>query len=137
MSDKPSIARRWQDYRATKTVLFWSCAASIAATLIVGFGWGGWVRGGTANDMSNRAAADARAELASTICVSRFASGEDAAGRLALLKGTDSWKRDTLVEDGGWVTLPGVERPVAGAATLCARQLMDTTLPLKAASTSG
>lgn len=137
MSDKLSLARRWQDYRATKTVLFWSCAATIVATLIVGFGWGGWVRGGTANDMAARAAMDARAALASTICVNRFVSGEDAAARLAVLKGTDSWKRDTFVEDGGWVTIPGVERPVAGAASLCAQQLMDTTLPLKAARTSG
>lgn len=137
MSDKPSLARRWQDYHATKTVLFWSCAASIAATVIVGFGWGGWVRGGTAEDMANRAATDARAALASTICVNRFASGDEAAARLAVLKGTDSWKRDSLVEAGGWVTLPGVEKPVAGAAALCAQQLMDTTLPLKATRTSG
>jgi hypothetical protein len=137
MADKQSIAHRWQNFSASKTFVFWSCAASIVATLIVGFGWGGWVRGGTANDMASRAAADARAELASIICVSRFASGEDAAGQLALLKATDSWKRDTFVEDGGWVTLPGVERFVAGAASLCAQQLMNTTLPLKATRTSG
>jgi hypothetical protein len=137
MADKPSILRQWQDYKATKTQVFWSCAASVVVTIIVGFAWGGWVRGGTADEMATKAAAGARAELASAICVSRFASGPDATAQIAALKATDSWRRDAFLEERGWVALPGVEKPVMGAAGMCVQQLMDAPTPLKAAAVSG
>ena len=137
MADKPSISRRWANYRASKAVVVWACAGSVLATLIVGFGWGGWVKGGTAQEMATKAAADARAELAAAVCIHQFAKGTMATSQLALLQGVESWKRDSFIEEGGWVTLPGVERPVAGAANLCAQQLLDAKLPAKPAGTSG
>lgn len=136
MESKPSIARRWGDYRASKALVFWSCMASVVAALIVGFGWGGWVTGGTAQEMASKAAAGARAELAAAVCIHQFVNGANATTQLASLKGVDTWKRDSFIEDGGWVTLPGVEKPVAGAASLCAQQLMDVKLP-NAAGSSG
>jgi len=45
---KLSFGERWSQSRPTKTLVFWACAASVAATMIVGFTWGGWVTGGTA-----------------------------------------------------------------------------------------
>ena len=43
---------QWFDqYRASKTVLFWACAGSVILATIVGFSWGGWVTGGTARTM--------------------------------------------------------------------------------------
>jgi hypothetical protein len=137
MEGKPSVSRRWRDYRASKAVLIWSCAASIVVTMIVGFSWGGWVRGGTAQDMATKAAAEARTELAAAVCLHKFVNGPNATAQLASLKGTDSWKRDAFIEEGGWVTLPGVEKSVTGAASLCAQQLMDAKLPAKAAGSSG
>jgi hypothetical protein len=124
-----TLANRWHDYQVSKTAFFWSCAGCAVATMIVGFAWGGWVTGGTAGQMATRAAAGARAELTATICTSRFVSSPDATTALAALKASDSWKRDDLLEKGGWVTLPGIERPVAGAADLCVKQLMDATVP--------
>ena len=45
---------QWFDqYRASKTVLFWACAGSAIVATIVGFSWGGWVTGGTARDMAD------------------------------------------------------------------------------------
>lgn len=137
MATQQSLLERWEDYRASKTALFWSCAGCVVATLVIGFAWGGWVTGGTAGQMATQAATGARAELAATICVERFAKGPDATAQLASLKGTDSWKQDKFIEDGGWVTLPGTENPIEGAAALCARQLIDAKPPAKAASTSG
>jgi hypothetical protein len=128
------MARRWGDYRASKALVFWSCIASIAATLIVGFGWGGWVRGGTAQEMATKAATGARAELAAAVCIHQFVNGANATTQLASLKEADTWKRDSFIEEGGWVTLPGGEKPVAGAASLCAQQLMDAKLPNAAGS---
>ena len=126
-------AARWQAYRASKTVLFWSCAACVVATMIVGFTWGGWVTGGTAGKLSERAAASARAELAATICVTRFMGGPDMAGQLAALKASNSWSRDELLDKAGWSTPPGLEKPIRGAAELCAKQLLDVTAATKSA----
>ena len=71
-STKQSINQRWQGYRPTKTLLFWSCAGCAVATIIVGFAWGGWVTGGTARTMAEDAASSGRAQLAAAICVDRF-----------------------------------------------------------------
>ena len=101
MADNRGLMGRWEDYRASKTVLFWSCTACVVVTLIVGFSWGGWVTGSTAGTMASKAAAGARAELAATICVNRFVSAPDAATALASLKNSDSWKRDDFIKDGG------------------------------------
>ncbi len=138
MAIQKSLVSRWTDYQAPKTVVFWACAASVVATLIVGFGWGGWVRGGTAQDMATKAATDARAELAASVCVYDFLNGANAQTQLTSFQGTDSWKRSTFLEEGGWVTPRGTDKPVYGAASLCAQQLMDAkAAPVKAAGTTG
>jgi hypothetical protein len=136
MIDKPSAGRRWETFTATKSQVFWACATCVVGTLIVGFTWGGWVTGGTAGQRSAQAASEARAQLAATMCVDRFGKGSDVTAQLASLKTTSSWSQDRFIEDGGWVTPPGVSGPVSGAAALCVRRLLDPT-PAKAAGTSG
>jgi len=130
-----SFAQRWDEYQVSKTTLAWIVAGSVAATMIVGFNWGGWVLGGTANAMATKAASAARAELAAAVCVHQFMGGTNASAQLTTLQATDSWKRDTFIEEGGWVTLPGNAKPIAGAAELCAQTLMETK-PAKAAAAS-
>jgi hypothetical protein len=133
-----SWSKRMQKYRASKTQIFWACAACVVATMIVGFSWGGWVTGASARDMATKAAANARAELAAAICIHQFAGDPDVAAKLAALKGTESWKRNDYIEKGGWAAVPGVAGAVKGAAELCAKQLVDATpAPAKAAGTSG
>ena len=124
MTGITSLKQRWDTFQATKTQLFWSCAACVVAAVAVGFIWGGWVTGGTANQMAAKAATEARAELAASVCVERFAKGPDAIAQLATLKGSDSWKRDSFIEAGGWANLAGQDKPVAGAANLCAQILL-------------
>ncbi len=119
------LSNRWQTYRASKATLFWSCAGVAVATMIVGFSWGGWVTGGTAEKMSGSAASAARAELAAAMCVSRFMSGTDMVAQLAALKASNSWSRDDLMDKGGWTTPPGADKPIRGAADLCAKQLLE------------
>ncbi|MGO8918320.1 MAG: hypothetical protein ACLQJR_20665 [Stellaceae bacterium] len=137
MLERQSFRRRWEDYQASKTVVFWACAGCIVATLILGFTWGGWVTGGTAERMASQGATAARADLAATICVSRFESGPDTVVNLASLKASDSWTRSDFIEKGGWATLAGTEKPVSGAANLCAQRLMDAKPPTQAPGVSG
>ncbi|MGB3387066.1 MAG: hypothetical protein WBA88_03690 [Pseudaminobacter sp.] len=132
MSDEAS--RGWSNYRPSKAVWLWSCIGAVVLTMIVGFSWGGWVTNGTAEKRTAAASEKAVAELAASICVHRFLAAPDAGAQLATLKETDSWKRDRLVQDGGWVTFADMKEPVGGAAKLCADLLSKAELPTIAAS---
>lgn len=118
-----------QDFRPSKTLWFWSCAACVALTMIAGFTFGGWVTGGTASRMAEDARDDARAQLAASVCVAKFKQSDGFAAALVKLKAENSWSRDDFVTDGGWVTLAGLENPVDGAADLCAEMLAETAAP--------
>jgi hypothetical protein len=124
MADKPSISTRWKNLQPTKKFVFWSCAACIGLTALVGFKWGGWVTSSTAQMMAENEAADARAEMAIASCIVRFNKAANADTRLAALKKTDSWLRGTFMEKAGWVTPTGAEGPVEGAGERCAEQLL-------------
>ena len=128
MADKLSIGRRWESYRPSKVIWFWSSAACITATIVIGFTWGGWVTGGTATRMASDAADGARAQLVAESCVTRFNHGPDAVAQLAALKKANSYDRDDMIRKGGWVTMPGGTDPVAGAADICVQKLMNASL---------
>jgi hypothetical protein len=130
MANTLSLGRRWEAYRPTKGVWFWSSTGCIVATIVVGFAWGGWVTGGTATRMASDAADGARAQLAAMICVTRFNHGPDAVAQLAALKKADSYERGDLIVKSGWVTMPGSTDPVAGAADICAQKLVSADLKI-------
>jgi hypothetical protein len=128
MADRTSMSQRFQDYRPSKTALFWSCAGCIVATLIVGFTWGGWVTGGSAQDMAEEAAEQARAEVAAAVCVEQFMAAADARLQLASLKeNTSSWRQENFIEDGGWAVI--ADQEYDGAAELCADKLVEMEPP--------
>jgi hypothetical protein len=130
-----SVGENWSAYRPSKAVWFWSCIGAAVLTMIVGFSWGGWVTGGTATKQAESAGQQGAAQLAAAICANRFLKAPDAAAKLAEFKKVDSWKRDSFVSDGGWVTFAKMEKPVAGAAKLCADQLASAEAPLAADAT--
>ena len=127
MADGKSFSQRFEEYRPSKTALFWSCVACIAATLIVGFAWGGWVTGSTADEMASDAAKSARAEVAAVLCVDKFMAQPDAAAQLAALKDRSSWQRGNFVEKGGWAKVAG--QRYDDAADVCAEQLVKMEVP--------
>lgn len=124
-----SIGENWSAYRPSKAVWFWSCLGAAVLTMIVGFSWGGWTTNGTATKQAQAAGEQAAAQLAANICVKRFLAAPNAQAQLAELKKTDSWKRDSFVQDGGWVTFANMEKPVSGAAEICADQLASAEIP--------
>lgn len=120
-TSKQSFSRRWESYQPSKSILVWACVLTAVVTMIVGFGWGGWVTGGTSRTAATTAGTTARAELASAICVERFNAAADAATQLAGLKAlTDAYKRREFVAAGGWATMPGETAPTGRTADLCA-----------------
>lgn len=114
----------WEAYRPTKAVWLWSCVGAVATTMIVGFSAGGWVTGGTAAEQTEAATGEAVAQLAAGICAKRFLAADDSQIQLTALEKTDTWRRNTFIEEGGWVTFANMKEPVNGAAVLCAEQLL-------------
>jgi len=117
------FAQRLEAYQPSKTLWFWTVAGAAVATMVIGFTLGGWTTGGTASEMAEDAAREARAELAANICVEQFVTASGAAESLTALKEASSYQRDDYITDGGWAKLTGIEDAVPGAADLCAEQL--------------
>ena len=123
MSTRPSLKGRWDAYRPTKGLLFWSFAVGAVGATIMGFTWGGWVTGGSAQKMAADAAATAQAQVVASVCVDRFQSSADAPAQLVALKEMQSWDRTSFIEKGGWALMPDKAKPASAALRLCADQL--------------
>ena len=134
MTTKQSLGQRWEASRPTKTMLFWSCAACAAGTILVGFAWGGWTTGGTARSMAEEAALSSRNELAAAVCVDRFKAAGDASAQLVALKALGSWDRGSFVEKGGWAAMPDKVAPGDGTAKLCGEKLAALETPIASAA---
>jgi hypothetical protein len=105
----------------TKPAL-WGALGGAIAMAIVGFQWGGWVTGGTAEaDATQRANAAVIVALA-PLCVDKFQKAAEMSTNLAALKKVDAWSQGDFVEKGGWATLPGKSSPelVSAVAKACA-----------------
>jgi hypothetical protein len=127
-----NLSRRFKEYQASKTVLFWACAGSVIAATIVGFSWGGWTTGGSAQEMAENSAAQARQELAAVVCVDRFMAAPDVGVQLTALKELErSYQQGKFVADGGWAIIVPARSPTdyttrtddRKAAGLCAQEL--------------
>ena len=129
MKSIDALRKRWDDYRPTKTEAAWFGAACVAATLIVGFGFAGWVTGGKFEKQVGEAADKARHELAAAVCVDEFMAAKNAAATLAKIKEAGWYDRSELVAKGGWATMPDRKEPNSTVASLCATQLADMTVP--------
>jgi len=98
-------------------------AAGAAALAIVGFSWGGWVTGGTAEKM---AAAQAKLEVVAAlvpICLEQSSQDPQVVATLAQLKDATSYKRSDMLMDAGWATMPGSSDPNRDVARACMEKL--------------
>ena len=123
----PSLRKRWEEYRPSKTEAFWTAAGCVVATLIAGFAFGGWVTAGTAEQRIQEAADGARHELAAAICVTGFMQAKDAGARLADLKKAEWYTRDKILAASGWATMPDRKEPNMVVAEMCASKLAEET----------
>ncbi|MBI3455049.1 MAG: hypothetical protein HY002_04595 [Candidatus Rokubacteria bacterium] len=124
--ERLSLGRRWSEARPTKTLVFWSCVASVVLTMIIGFSWGGWVTGGTARTMAEAMAQDAVVKRLAPICVVQSGRDPAKAQKLIALKEESTWQRAEYVGKQGWATMPGEQEPDSKVAQACATLLMPT-----------
>ena len=120
-TEKPSMGQRWSDARATKTVVFWSCVASVVLTMIVGFSWGGWVTERTAQRNTDVKVEDAIVGRLTPFCVVQVNQDPKKTQKLKELKEISSWEQGEYVKKQGWATMPGEREPESRIASACAK----------------
>lgn len=97
----------------------WGLISGAVIAMIIGFGWGGWMTGGTAKGKTDDAVLASRA----AICVAQFMKAPDHDRELAAFKATDSWKRSELIGKAGWDKMPGQEQASGSVAEACAKRI--------------
>jgi hypothetical protein len=122
---EPSYGERWNKIRPTKMMVLWISVAVIILTMIVGFNWGGWVTGSTAQRMAQTMANEAVVQRLAPICVAQFNQDLGKIQKLGELKAAQAYQRDDYVKEQGWATMPGEEKPDNKVADACARLLFN------------
>jgi hypothetical protein len=107
----------------SRTRLLQGAFAGFLATVVIGFGWGGWTLGSTAKENAVKSAAAAVVAALAPLCADKFRQAVDAPANMVELKKTSSWQQDTYIEKGGWATFPGMGSPDRGVAQACANLL--------------
>ena len=113
-----------RETRAAVRPAVWGAVAGAIALAIVGFSWGGWVTGGTAETLARNSAATAVVAALTPICVEKFRQAADASANLVeMKKAAYAWDQSKFVERGGWATMPGSTEPNSAVAKACAESL--------------
>jgi hypothetical protein len=82
-------------------------AAGAIALAVVGFNWGGWVTGGTADKLAEGRADKAVASALAPVCIAQFTKAPNAPATLKTFKALNTWEQGDYVGKGGWAMMPG------------------------------
>jgi alpha/beta superfamily hydrolase len=93
--------------------------------MVIGFSWGGWMTGGSANKLAADQADTAVMAALTPVCVEKFMQNSDAKANLAILqKISTNWEQGQYLEKGGWATRPGAASSDYQLARACAEKLI-------------
>jgi len=102
----------------------WAVVAGSVMTMVIGFAWGGWVTGGTAERLALQRAAEARTAALVSVCLDKSKHDPNSARKLADLRAmTSSWEQRDMVVKSGWATVGAADADV-DVAEVCAAQLL-------------
>jgi len=110
----------------TKPALIGAGTGAIALA-IVGFNWGGWLTAKSAQQMASRQSAAAVTVALTPYCLQNSKSDPDLTSVLIKLKEANSYQRRVIVEEAGWATPLGAERPDRELAEACLDALSEKT----------
>jgi hypothetical protein len=91
--------------------------------MVVGFSWGGWSLGSTADKMAKEQSNLAVVAALAPVCADKFRAQPDAAAKTVELSKVDSWKRAEEFPKE-MVTLPGETYPSSALVAACYALLM-------------
>ena len=110
----------------SRTRLIQGIVIGAVASMVIGFSWGGWVTGATANKLAAEQASTAVVTVLTPICVEKFMQNADAQSNLAALRKISSnWQQGDYLEKGGWATRPGATSPDYELGRACAAKLIE------------
>ena len=101
--------------------LLWGAIGGAIITMIIGFSWGGWATGGSAQERLDVAVLP----LAAEICANNFKADPDFEKNLAALKKEGNWQRSGYIEKGKWSIMAGDDTSKDGVAGACVEKLKD------------
>ena len=114
----------------SRTRLLQGIATGAVASMVIGFSWGGWMTGGTAEKLAAERADDAVVTALTPICVEKFMLDNNAKANLAVLqKISSNWEQGQYLEKGGWATQPGATSSDYHLARACAEKLVQVKTP--------
>jgi hypothetical protein len=93
------------------------------ATMIIGFSWGGWVLGKTANTNATMLVNAALVQAYGPVCIERFKQQPNVEAKWVELTKLDTWRRDNYIKESGFATPPGATSPNSAVADVCAEAL--------------
>jgi len=103
--------------------LLQGAAVGAVATIAVGFGWGGWSLGSTAERMAKERSGLAVVAAMAPVCADKFRALPDAEAKTIALSKADSWRRgDEFPKE--LVTLPGETYPSSALVYACSTLLL-------------
>ena len=112
----------------SRTRLLQGIAVGAVASVVIGFSWGGWMTGSSANKLAAERADTAVVAALTPICVEKFLQNSDAKANLAVLqKISTSWEQGDYLQKGGWATQPGATSADYHLARACAEKLVQAT----------
>ena len=98
-----------------------------AATMFVGFHYGGWMTGGGAEEMASRQTAAAVTAALVPVCLAQSKADPNSVTKLAEFKAiTSSYAQFEYLVKSGWATFPGSKTANDGVADACANALSAT-----------
>jgi hypothetical protein len=103
--------------------LLQGAAVGAVATIFVGFSWGGWSLGSTADRMAKDQSERAVVAALAPVCADKFRALPDAEAKTIALSKIEAWKRgEEFPKD--FVTLPGETYPSSALVYACATLLL-------------
>ncbi len=105
----------------------WGAVVGAVAFAVLGFSQFGWTLGSTAEKMATQRAETAVVAALAPICVEKFQHQADAPAKLVEFNKLASWDRRSVIEKGGWATMPGSDTPDSAVASACAEKLGSST----------
>lgn len=108
----------------TKPALVGAGVGAIALA-IVGFNWGGWMTESSANKMSSVNSITAVTSALMPYCLQMAKEDPKSVGVLAKFSAANSYKRRGIIEDAGWATPLGAEKPDRALADACQNALAE------------
>ena len=103
--------------------LLQGAAVGAVATIVVGFSWGGWSLGSTADKMAKEQSERAVVAALAPVCADKFRALPDAEAKTIALSKVEAWKRGEEFPKE-FVTLPGETYPSSALAYACSTLLL-------------